>query len=64
MAKKKPLFGVKVDYEKKFKGTSIGRNPKKVSSMNKSKRKGRSRKQLRYRGQGKWAKLLKKRQEI
>ena len=35
------------------KGTSIGRNPKKVSSMNKSKRKGRSRKQLRNRGQGK-----------
>mgnify|MGYP003115657423 FL=1 len=53
MAKKKPLFGVKVEYEKTSKGTSIGRNPKKVSSMNKSKRKGRSRKQMRYRGQGK-----------
>lgn len=53
MSKKKPLFGVKIEYEKKFKGTSIGRNPKKVSSMNKSKRQGRSRKQLRYRGQGK-----------
>jgi len=43
MAKKKPLFGVKVEYEKTSKGTSIGRNPRKVSSMNKSKRKGRSR---------------------
>ena len=53
MAKKKPLFGVKVEYEKTNKGTSIGRNPRKVSSMNKSKRKGRTRKQLRYRGQGK-----------
>ena len=38
MAKKKGLYGVKVVYEKKFKGTSIGRNPKKVSSMNKHKR--------------------------
>ena len=47
MAKKKPLFGVKVEYEKTSKGTSIGRNPKKVSSMNKHKRKGRTRKQLR-----------------
>ena len=47
MAKKKPLFGVKVDYERTFKGTSIGRNPKKVSSMNKHKRKVRTRKQLR-----------------
>ena len=53
MAKKKPLFGVKIEYEKTVKGTSIGRNPKKVYSMNKSKRKGRSRKQMRYRGQGK-----------
>jgi len=53
MAKKKPLFGVTVEYEKTKKGTSISRNPKKVSSMNKSKRQGRSRKQLRYRGQGK-----------
>ena len=51
MAKKKPLFGVKVEYEKTSKGTSIGRNPRKVSSMNKSKRKGRCRKQMRYRGQ-------------
>ena len=53
MAKKKPLYGVKVEYEKKFKGTSIGARPKKVSSMNKRKRKGRSKRQLRYKGQGK-----------
>ena len=53
MAKKKPLFGVRVVYEKTFKGTSIGRRPKKVSSMNKHKRKGRTKKQLRYRGQEK-----------
>ena len=53
MAKKKPLYGVKIEYTKTVKGTSIGRNPKKVSSMNKSKRQGRSKKQMRYRGQGK-----------
>ncbi len=53
MAKKKGLYGVVIEYDKTFKGTSIGRNPKKVSSMNKSKRQGRSNKQLRYRGQGK-----------
>ena len=53
MAKKKGLYGVVIEYDKTFKGTSIGRNPKKVSSMNKSKRQGRSKKQLRYRGQGK-----------
>ena len=53
MAKKKPLFGVKVLYEKTSKGTSIGRRPKKVSSMNKHIRKGRTKKQMRYRGQGK-----------
>ena len=53
MAKMKPLFGVKVLYEKTSKGTSIGRRPKKVSSMNKHKRKGRTKKQMRYRGQGK-----------
>ena len=50
---KKPLYGKVVIYEKKFKGTSIGNRPKKVSSMNKSKRKGRSKQQLRYKGQGK-----------
>ena len=48
MAKKKGLYVVKVVYEKKFKGTSIGRNPKKVSSMNKHKR----RSWKKYRGQG------------
>ena len=53
MAKKKPLFGVKVLYEKTSKGTSKGRSPKKVSYMNKHKRKGRTKKQMRYRGQGK-----------
>ena len=47
MAKKKSVYGVQIIYEKKYKGTSIGRNPKKVSSMNKHKRKGRTRKQLR-----------------
>ena len=56
MAKKKGnIYGQVVVYEKKFKGTSIGKNPKKVNSMNKHKRKGRSRKQLRYRGQGRWS---------
>ena len=57
MASKKGLYGVVIPYERTFKGTSIGRNPKKVSSMNKNKRQGRSKKQLRYRGQGKWVKL-------
>ena len=52
--KKGNVYGQVVVYEKKFKGTSIGKNPKKVNSMNKHKRKGRSRKQLRYRGQGRW----------
>jgi hypothetical protein len=53
MASKKGLYGVVITYEKTSKGTSIGRNPKKVNSMNKHKRKGRSKKQLKYRGQGK-----------
>ena len=48
MAKKKGLYGVVVVYEKTSKGTSIGRNPKKVSSMNKHKR----RSWKKYRGQG------------
>ena len=48
MAKKKGLYGVRIVYEKKFKGTSIGRNPKKVSSMNKHKR----RTWKKYKGQG------------
>ena len=56
MAKKKGnVYGQVVVYEKKFKGTSIGKNPKKVNSINKHKRQGRSRKQLRYRGQGRWS---------
>jgi|TARA_E500000318_G_scaffold86368_2_gene82810 hypothetical protein len=50
---KKPLYGKVQEYEKKSKGTSIGSRPKKVSTMNKNKRKGRTKKQLRYRGQGK-----------
>ena len=50
---KKPLYGKVQVYEKKIKGTSIGARPKKVSSMNKNKRKGRSKRQLRYKGQGK-----------
>tara|TARA_Y100000996_G_C22201305_1_gene511404 strand:- start:199 stop:357 length:159 start_codon:yes stop_codon:yes gene_type:complete len=50
---KKPLYGKVQEYVKKTKGTSIGARPKKVSSMNKNKRKGRSKRQLRYKGQGK-----------
>jgi hypothetical protein len=50
---KKPLYGKVQVYEKTKKGTSIGCRPKKVSTMNKSKRQGRTKKQLRYRGQGK-----------
>ena len=56
MAKKKGnIFGVTVVYEKKHKGTSQGRitSSSKVKTMNKHKRKGRSKKQLKYRGQGK-----------
>lgn len=55
MAKKKGnIFGKTVVYEKKLKGTSQGRITKssKVKTMNKHKRKGRTKKQLRYRGQG------------
>lgn len=48
MAKKKGnLFGKTIDYKKKKKGTSIGRNPI-TSTMNKSKR----RSWKKYRGQG------------
>ena len=49
MAKKKPLFGVKIEYEKKFKGTSIGRRPN-TSTMNKHKRRQTGVKI--YKGQG------------
>lgn len=55
MAKKKGnIFGKTVVYEKKHKGTSQGRITKssKVKTMNKHKRKGRTKKQLKYRGQG------------
>lgn len=55
MAKKKSVFGKVVIYEKKYKGTKIGKKPI-TSTMNKSERKGRSRKQIkraRSRGQGK-----------
>jgi hypothetical protein len=55
MSKKKGnIFGKAVQYEKKHKGTSIGRITKrsKIKTMNKSKRQGRSKKQMRYRGQG------------
>jgi hypothetical protein len=51
--KKGNVYGSVVIYERTSKGTSIGKNPKKVNSMNKNKRKGRSKKQMRYRGQGK-----------
>ena len=53
MAKKAKGLYAKVAHETIFHKKSIGRNPRKVSSMNKSKRKGRSRKQMLYRGQGK-----------
>lgn len=53
MAKKK-TFGEKILYVKKPNGTSQGRITKssKVKTMNKHKRKGRTKKQMRYRGQG------------
>ena len=52
MAKKKGnLYGKIISYEPTFHKTSIGRNPSNAK-MNKHKRKGRCRKQLRYRGQG------------
>ena len=50
---KKPLYGKVQTYEKKNNGTSIGARPKKVSTINKKKRQGRTKRQLRYRGQGK-----------
>ncbi len=55
MAKKGNLYGSVVAYTKTYKGTSIGKRPI-TSTMNKNKRKGRSRKQIRNsakRGQGK-----------
>ena len=41
----KPKYGTVVNYKKTFKGTSIGKNPI-TSTMNKNKRKGRSKKQI------------------
>ena len=38
MAKKKSVYGVQIIYEKKYKGTSIGRNPKCKKTMNKHKK--------------------------
>ena len=55
MAKKGNIYGAVITYTKRYKGTSIGKNPT-TSSMPKHKRKGRSRKQIRNsakRGQGK-----------
>ena len=53
MAKKKGnVYGQVVVYEKKFKGTSIGKNPKKVNSMNKNRSRQLGKKPY-YRGQGK-----------
>jgi len=54
MAKKGNIYGAVITYTKRYKGTSIGTNPI-TSTLNKSKRKGRSRKQIRdsaKRGQG------------
>ena len=55
MAKKKGnIFGQTVVYEKTFKGTSQGRRPI-TKTMNKKRRQGRTRKQMRKalgRGQG------------
>ena len=49
---KRSSYGVVITYEKNYKGTSIGRNPKSKKTMNKSKR----RTWKKYRGQGKWEK--------
>ena len=51
MAKKKGNLYGRVEHEPIFHKTNIGRNPSKAK-MNKSKRQGRSKKQMRYRGQG------------
>jgi len=42
----KPKYSEKVNYKKTHKGTSIGKKPI-TSTMNKNKRKGRSKKQIR-----------------
>ena len=46
---KRSSYGVVITYEKKYKGTSIGRNPQCKKTMNKHKR----RSWKKYRGQGK-----------
>ena len=52
MAKRKgSIYGATVIYERTFNGTSIGRRPK-TSTMNKHRRQGRTKRQMRYRGQG------------
>ena len=52
MAKKKGnLYGKVIEYTRTENGTSIGRRPK-TSSMNKHRRQGRTKRQMRYRGQG------------
>ena len=55
MGKKSKTFGATVLYVKKQNGSSQGRIKKssKVKTMNKNKRKGRTKKQMRSRGQGK-----------
>jgi len=55
MGKKSKTFGATVLYVKKQNGSSQGRIKKssKVKTMNKNERKGRTKKQMRYRGQGK-----------
>ena len=55
MAKKGNVYGAIITYTKTYKGTSVGKKPI-TYTMNKNKRKGRSRKQIRKsakRGQGK-----------
>ena len=52
MAKRKGnVWGATVVYERKYNRSSIGRNFK-TSTMNKHKRQGRTKKQMKYRGQG------------
>ena len=52
MAKRKGnVWGATVEYKRTYGGTSIGRHFK-TSTMNKHKRQGRTKKQMKYRGQG------------
>ena len=59
MAKKKSIYGVQIIYEKTYKGTSIDRNPQCKKTMNKHKR----RTWKKYRGQGRWKRVLRNEQE-